>query len=80
MRPLVFVCFLSALLLSTAHAGVGYDRFFTDKTMRVDYYHTGTKGEDRITLDQAYQEGSWPGTRTNLVDDLNLGEYGFRVY
>ncbi|MEK9136520.1 MAG: M64 family metallopeptidase, partial [Bacteroidota bacterium] len=27
-----------------------------------------------------YEEGSWPGTRTNLVDDLNLGEYGFRVY
>ncbi len=48
--------------------------------MRVDYFHTGTKGEDRVTMDQVYLEGAWPGTRTNLVDELNLGEYGFRVY
>ena len=60
--------------------GVVYDRFFNGNTMRVDYYHTGTKAEDRITLDQVYQEGQWPGTRTNLIDELNLGEYGVRVY
>lgn len=74
------VALLICLSLSASWAGVNYDRFFTDKTMRVDYFHTGTKGEDRVTLDQVYQEGTWPGTRTNLVDELNLGEYGFRVY
>lgn len=67
-------------ILNQASAGSAYDRYFTDNTMRVDYFHTGTKGEDRITLDQVYEEGPWPGTRTNLVDELNLGEYGFRVY
>ena len=80
MRSLVFL--FSAIVLNgyVSAAGVEFDRFFTDKTMRVDYFHTGTKGEDRITMDQVYQEGVWPGTRTNLVDELNLGEYGFRVY
>ncbi len=71
---------LSVCLFTRTNAGASYDRFFTDKTMRVDYFHTGTKGEDRITVDQVYQEGPWAGTRANLIDELNLGEYGFRVY
>jgi hypothetical protein len=75
-----FTLLLTILSLADTLAGASYDKFFTDKTMRVDYYHTGTKGEDRITIDQVYREESWPGTRTNLVDDLNLGEYGFRIY
>lgn len=82
MRSIVgLTVFLLTLIPSaSALANVDYDRFFSDKTMRVDYFHTGTKGEDRITVDQVYQEGTWPGTRTNLVDGLNLGEYAFRVY
>lgn len=80
MRQAVSVALLVCLALAVSLAGVNYDRFFTDKTMRADYFHTGTKGEDRVTIDQVYQEGTWSGTRTNLVDELNLGEYGFRVY
>ena len=57
-----------------------YSRYFLDKTMRVDLYHTGTKGQETISLDRVYEEGEWPGTRTQLVDPLNLGEYFMRVY
>ncbi|NOY06063.1 MAG: peptidase M64 [Chlorobi bacterium] len=57
-----------------------YTRFFTENTMRVDVYHTGTKGEELITLDEVYREGPWPGSRINLIDTLNLGEYLFIVY
>lgn len=47
--------------------------------MRVDYFHTGTKGSETISLDKIYREGPWPGSTLNLVDTLNLGEYFFRV-
>jgi hypothetical protein len=57
-----------------------FDRFFTDRTMRVDYYHAGTKGEEQFSLDQVLAEGEWPGSRLNLLDTLNLGEYVVRVY
>ena len=57
-----------------------YDSFFTPKTLRVDYFHTGTKTEEWFSLDQVYQEGTWPGSRVNFLDTLNLGEYAFRVY
>ncbi len=70
-----------ALLLVLAAAGAAqaapplYDQWFTRATMRVDLYHTGTKGEESFRLDRVYQEGDWPGSRVNLVDTLNLGEY-----
>jgi hypothetical protein len=68
---------VTSRLLSAADL---YDRFFTDATMRVDYYHTGTKGEERFSLDRSYREGPWPGSRTQLADTLNLGEFLVRVY
>lgn len=59
---------------------ISYKKFFTDNTMRVDYYHTGTKGMETISLDKVYEEGTWPGSKGNLIDVLNLGEYLVRVY
>jgi hypothetical protein len=56
-----------------------FNRFFVDKTMRVDYYHTGTKGQETVSLDKVYEEGSWPGSKTQLIDTLNLGEYYFNI-
>ena len=51
-----------------------YKKYFSEGTMRVDYYHTGTKGQDYITLDKIYKEDIWPGSKTNLLDTLNLGD------
>ncbi len=73
---------ISGLLLVFSLLGYAqpYDRFFVDKTMRVDYYHTGTKGSEVISLDQVYEGGQWPGSKVNLTDTLNLGEYLVRVF
>lgn len=57
-----------------------FDKFFLDRTLRVDYYHTGTKGSETLSLDKLYEEGPWPGSAVNLLDTLNLGEYLLRVY
>jgi hypothetical protein len=79
MRVRHFVLFFIVSLLS-AQAQGDFNRYFLDKTMRVDYHHVGTKGEERITLDKVLQEGPWPGSMVNLVDTLNLGQYLVRVY
>ena len=58
------------------------DRFdvdFIDKTMRVDYFHSGGRGTETLALDQVVSDGPWSGSRTRLVDDLNLGKYRFEV-
>lgn len=64
-----------------------FDSYFLDKTMRVDYFHTGIKDVEIISLDKVYEEPAvathdrklWAGNRLNLLDTLNLGKYMFRV-
>jgi hypothetical protein len=48
------------------------------RTMRLDYYHTGTATEERFSLDRVVIEPlPWPGGRA--IDDTNLGKYFFEV-
>lgn len=77
----ISICLLAAMLSASA-AGQSslFERYFSDKTLRVDYYHTGTKGTETISLDKAYDDGAWAGSLRGLVDTLNLGEYIVRVY
>ena len=56
-----------------------YDRYFAANTMRVDYFHSGGLGSEIVSLDQVVSDGPWPGSRTRLVDDTNLGKYLFEV-
>lgn len=56
-----------------------FDADFAARTMRVDYFHSGTATEERVSLDRTVSDGPWPGSRTRLVDDTNLGKYLFEV-
>lgn len=59
----------------SAPAQPSFDEAFTGRTMRVDYFHT-SRGPDRIvTLDRVVDDGEWAGSRTILLDELNLGNY-----
>jgi hypothetical protein len=55
-------------------------RVVFDKTMRVDYFHTGgPKSGETVSLDRIINDGAWPGSRTQLIDTTNLGKYLFEV-
>jgi hypothetical protein len=56
-----------------------FERYFTDKAMRVDYFHSGGMGQEIVALERIVSDGAWPGSRTRLVDDTNLGKYLFEV-
>ncbi len=49
------------------------------RTMRVDYFHTGSSAEERFSLDAVVLEGPWPGPLDKTLDDTNLGKYFFEV-
>jgi len=74
MKSLLLVFMASALWAQS------FSDHFTGKTLRVDYYHTGTKGQELFALDQLYEAGEWAGTRTHMITPLNLGEYQVRMY
>lgn len=59
---------------------IDFDDYFIDKTMRVDYFHIGNAKEEYITVDQIYQQGTWAGSRSNLIDPFNNGRYYVKIY
>jgi len=79
-RRLIISSLLTLLPLSMSLRAGEFERYFSDRTLRVDYHHTGSKGVESFSLDQLYEEGPWSGSLVNLVDTLNLGEYMVRVY
>ncbi len=70
---------LLLILCALPAAGASFNDLFLDKTMRVDYFHTGNRGDEIIALDRIVSDGPWSGSRTRLIDTTNLGKYYFEV-
>ena len=66
---------LLAILAAAAPGVAGFDDDFTGRTLRIDYVHTGTAAEEHFAVAGMRVEGPWPGSRTRLIDDANLGKY-----
>lgn len=56
-----------------------FNDYFTENTMRFDYFHSGVADTERVSLDELRLEGAWPGSKTNLIDNMHLGLYRFEV-
>ena len=80
MKQAVLIAALAmiATTATTVAAQSVFPTFFTEKTMRLDYYHTGG-GQELFALDQVVSDGDWAGSRTQLIDTTNLGPYFFEV-
>jgi hypothetical protein len=65
---------------AAAAPGDSFNKYFSDKTMRIDYHHTGDATTEVVSLDRVYRYGVWAGSLTNLVDDLNYGAYYHKIY
>ncbi len=49
-------------------------------TLRLDYFHTGTGGEEHFSLDRVVVEPlPWAGNPDAAIDETNLGKYLFEV-
>ncbi len=74
---------LSVLVLSltlSAQWPENFDRYFMDKTMRIDYFHIGDAKEEIVTIDQVYEQGIWAGSLNNLIDSFNNGRYYVKIH
>jgi hypothetical protein len=77
-RRLLFVlCPLSFVIASSGVAPLFAE---TPRTLRLDYYHTGTATTETFSVDRVVVEPTpWPGNVKRPVDDTNLGKYLFDV-
>ena len=74
----ILLIFFPVIIL--AQYGEEFDKYFIDKTMRIDYLHIGDNKTELITIDHIYQYGMWAGSRKNLLDNFNNGQYYANIY
>ncbi len=54
-------------------------KYFNDKTMRVDYFHSGTATEEHFSVDRILSDGEWGGSLIHLIDELEYGLYFYEI-
>ncbi len=75
MKKLFLLLFLSSIL----SAQVKFNDYFSDKTLRLDYYHAGTHDTEAIYFDRLFEEPYWGGSLVNLIDTFQYGAYLLKV-
>lgn len=71
--------FIFLISFSSLFAQVNFDDYFHNKTLRLDYYHSGNHEEESFSFDKLIEEPYWGGSKTNLIDTLNLGNFLVKV-
>ncbi len=74
LQTLLFICF--ALI---TYSQDKYSTYFTNESMRVDFIFAGNAKTEKLYLEQIKKEPFWGGTKTNLIDWFDYGEYKFEV-
>ena len=57
-----------------------FDDYFINKTLRIDYLHSGGAVSDEYEIKNFHAGGIWSGTRAHLIDPYIYGNIIFQVY
>jgi len=68
------------LCFATLSVQAQFNRYFENKTLRLDYYHSGNDTNEVYTLDELIKEPYWGGSHVNLVDTMNYGDYYVKMF
>ena len=68
------------ILISVSSAQINFDDYFLDKSLRIDYYHFGDSLNDYYAIDELIEEPYWGGSKKNLLDIFNYGDYIVQVF
>lgn len=68
------------LIIPFTYSQVNFDDYFINKTLRIDYHHFGDSENDFYAIDELIEEPHWGGSKTNLIDKFNYGNYKIFVY
>lgn len=58
----------------------GYEDYFTEKRFRFDYVITGNFAHQEIDELNLFEEEIWGGSRINLIDTFEYGDYLLKIY
>ena len=80
MKYFLALIILVILVNCTSEPITSFDKYFTQATVRIDYFHTGDSKTESVELDKMYRYGYWAGSLKNLIDQLNYGAYYHKIY
>ena len=72
--------FFLFLLASVTFAQVNFDKYFENKSLRMDFYHTGNKNSEILSFGKCLVEPYYSGSHKNLIDTFEYGYYFFKVF
>ncbi len=58
---------------------INFDTFFIDKSFRFDYNIGGNSEETSIFYNKMKEEPFWGGSKVNLIDTFNFGDFRIRI-
>jgi len=64
----------------TTYCQVKFDDYFENKTLRIDYFHSGNVTDDSYSIDELKEEPYWGGSKAHLLDEFDYGKYKTEVY
>lgn len=79
MRTSIYTIILLAWSCGLSAQDIRFDDFFYNKSMRLDYIHSGTDTTDSYALVDVIEEPYFGGSKTNLVSPFDYGNYRFTL-
>lgn len=76
-RYLFLLWGLCAFVLTTQ---AQFERYFSDKTMRFDFYHCGDHEKEDYFFDEIAEEPYWAGSKISLIDSTGYGNQLFKIW
>lgn len=77
-KNIIFATLL--LVLTSGNIFAQFDKYFENKSLRIDYIHSGNYKEESFKLEQLIEKDIWAGSRVNLIDAFDYGKYRIMVY
>ncbi len=57
-----------------------FDNYFENKSLRIDYFHSGNYEHEYYRPDEVIEKYIWAGSKINLIDTFDYGKFRIMVY
>lgn len=78
MRKYLFLMML--LCVASYISAQDFERFFENKTLRIDYKHIGNSQLEKIEVEDYHVGAQWEGTTSHLIEPKRLGGLVFEAF
>ncbi|MBG0860936.1 MAG: peptidase M64, partial [Bacteroidales bacterium] len=75
-----FILFFLSCCTAASWAQDSFDKYFTDKVLRLDFIFAGNSRNTIVYPAAMKEEPFWGGSRTNLIDPFDYGNFKYEVF